>query len=360
MGKRQTVYVGTYTGKGSKGLYHCLFDPATGVLGDPIVAAELANPTFLTLSPNGRFLYAVSELRDASGRHGGFVNAFAVAPDTGQLTLLNKEPSQGAGPCHVCMDDMGRFAFVANYASGSAAMLPVRPDGTLGEASSVVQHAGKSVVSDRQEGPHAHSVTLSPDNRFALVADLGMDRVMVYRVDYTAGRLIANDPPFAMVKPGAGPRHMTFHPNGRFAYLINELDNTMVALDWDAERGSLTELQALPTLPSDFRGTSYCADVHVHPSGRFLYGSNRGHDSIVIFRIDETSGRLSLVGWEPTQGKWPRNFAIDFAGEWLLAANQDGNNIVVFRIDGKSGRLSPTGHTVSVSMPVCVKMIACG
>jgi 6-phosphogluconolactonase (cycloisomerase 2 family) len=346
------MYVGTYTGKGSKGIYLYRFDAASGELQAVGVAAELGNPTFLAIHPQRRFLYAVGEAR------GGSVNAFAITPKTGELTFLNRQSSRGAGPCHVSVDRTGRFVLVANYLSASVAILPIRDDGSVGEATDMVQHPGP--ISDRQQpgSPHAHSITLSPDNRFALVADLGLDRVIVYRLDLAAGRLLPNDPPWAALKTGAGPRHLDFHPTRPFVYVINELDSTMTAFVWNAPTGALQALQTASTLPADFRGNNTCADVHVSPSGRFLYGSNRGHDSIAIFAVNESDGAFSLIGHEPTQGKCPRNFAIDPTRAWLLAANQDSDSIVVFRIDPVTGRLSPTGQAAAVSMPVCLKFLA--
>ncbi len=369
------VYIGTVTARDSKGIYLCRFDGASGELEMAGLAAELPNPTFLAIHPQGRFLYSVSEAREPDGRREGSVNAFAVNSKTGQLTFLNRHSSRGVGPCHVSVDHTGRCVLVANYVSGSAAILPIRGDGRVGEATDVVQHKGSSVHSERQKGPHAHSITVSPDNRFALVADLGLDRIMIYRLDVAAGRLRPNDPPSAAVKPGAGPRHIAFHPNRPLVYVINEIANTMGVFNWSPPTGAMQEAQTLPTLPPDFRGTSYTADVHAAPSGRFLYGSNRGHDSIAIFRIAEPDGTLSTVGYQPTLGRWPRNFAIDPSGTWLLAANAgqaegrpppagqlDAKNesIVVFRIDSTTGRLSPTGCAVAASVPVCVKMLPGG
>jgi 6-phosphogluconolactonase len=255
------------------------------------------------------------------------------------------------------VDATGRFVLVANYGSGSVCVLPIGRDGGLGDAADVVQHQGSSVNPRRQQGPHAHSITLDAANRYAFAADLGIDKVMVYRLDTASGKLIPNDPPWAQVKPGAGPRHFDFHPSGKYAYLINELDSTITAFAYDASRGIIREIQTVPTLPADFRGASTCADVHVSPSGKFLYGSNRGHDSIVIFRIDEATGRLSYVGHELTQGKTPRNFAIDPTGTFLLAANQNSDTIVTFRIDQQTGKLTPTGHVAEAPMPVCLKLM---
>jgi 6-phosphogluconolactonase len=352
------VYAGTYTAKGSEGIYLYRFDASCGAMEVVGLAAAMPNPTFLAIHANRRLLYAVSEVRDKSGRQGGSVNAFAIAPGTGQLTFLNRQSSQGAGPCHLSADATGRFVFVANYVSGSAAILPIEADGRVGEATDVVQHHGSSVDPTRQEGPHVHSITLSPDNRFTLVADLGLDRIIVYRLDPSAGRLLPNDPPWVALKPGAGPRHVAFHPSRPIVYAINELDNTMVAFAWDAEHGALREMQTISTLPADYIGVSYAADVHVDNSGRFLYGSNRGHDSIAIFRIDESSGALATIVQQPVHGKWPRNFAIEPNGGWLLAANQESDSIAVFRIDSATGRLTLQGGTCKVSMPVCLKMLA--
>ena len=369
------VYVGTITTRDSKGIYLYRLDAASGELEAVGLAAELPNPTFLAIHPQGRFLYSVTEFREAGGRHDGSVSAFSIAPKTGRLTFLNRQSSCGAGPCHVSVDPAGRFAFAANYGSGGAVMFPIQGDGRLGAATGVVQHHGSSVNPKRQSGPHAHSITPSPDGRFALVADLGTDRIMVYRLDVSTGGLLPNDPPYAAIKPGAGPRHLAFHSTRPFVYLINELDNTMTVFAWDAPRGALRELQAISTLPQDFHGINTCADVHVAPSGRFLYGSNRGHDSIAIFRINESSGTISALGHQSVLGKGPRNFAIDPTGGWLLAANTgrgegspvaDGplppedECIVAFRIDSTTGQLSPTGRKAALSVPSCVKLLAQG
>ena len=351
------VYVGTYTGKGSKGIYLCRFDAASGALECVGKAAGRPNPTFLAIDPKGTHLYSVSEKRGFFGRRGSSVNAFALDPGTGTLTVINRQPSGGSGPCHVAVDREGRCVVVANYASGSVALFPVLDGGGLGEASDVRQHHGSSADHERQAGPHTHSVTFSPDNRFAFAADLGLDKIMIYRLDASDGKLVPHDPPWSAVRPGSGPRHFAFHPNSRFAYLVNELSSTMTVFAYDAERAVLAEIQTLSALPADFKGASYCADVHVAASGRFVYASNRGHDSIAVFRVDEESGMVSVVGHDSTEGKWPRSFVIDPTGDFLLAANQDGDSIVVFRLSDGTGRLTPTGHTVSLSKPVCLKMV---
>lgn len=350
------VYLGTYTGgkSPSKGIYVARLDVRTGELAQPELAAEVTNPSFVALHPNGRFLYAVGEM---GGQKGGAVSAFAIDPASGRLTLLNQVSSRGSGPCHLNVDKTGRYVVAVNYGSGSTTAIAIQPDGRLGESTAFIQHSGSSVNPKRQQGPHAHSVNFSPDNRFAVVADLGLDQVLVYRFDAAKGTLEPNQPPYAKVAAGSGPRHFAFHPNGRFGYVINELASTVTAFAWDARRGALSEIQTISTLPKDFSGENYCAEVVAHPSGRFLYGSNRGHDSIAVFSIDR-QGKLALIEHVPTQGKFPRNFAIEPGGAYMLVANQNSNNVVVFRIDSKTGRLSATGKQVSVGAPVCVRYLA--
>jgi 6-phosphogluconolactonase len=332
-------------------------DPVSGALTLVHTVADVPNPSFLALHPSRRYLYAVNAVPEIDGHPGGAVSAFAIDPATGALTFLNRQSSHGAGPCHVSVEHTGRFVLAANYGGGSVVMFPVQSDGSLAAASDFVQHTGSSVNPRRQEGPHAHSITPDPANRFALACDLGLDNVLVYRLDLEAGRLIPNDPPFVRTHPGAGPRHLDFHPNGRYVYVINELDSTLTVFTYDAERGVLEEIQTISTLPEDFAGQNTCADVHVHPAGRFVYGSNRGHDSIAIFRVDEGTGRLDAVGHVPTQGQTPRNFAIDPSGTFLYAANQQSDTIVAFRIDQGMGQLAPTGHVLSIPTPVCVKFL---
>jgi 6-phosphogluconolactonase len=352
------VYIGAYTRQKSKGIYAYRLQVATGSVTPLGLAAEAQNPSFLAVHPNRRLLYAVSEMSGSAGQKGGAVSAFAIDEKTARLTLLNTVSSGGAGPAHLTVDKTGRNVLVANYGSGSVACLPVKEDGRLTEASAFIQHTGSSVNPQRQQGPHAHSVNMSPDNRFAMVADLGLDEVLVYRFDPVKGSLAANDPPFAKVKPGSGPRHFAFHPGGKFAYVINELASTVTAFAYDARRGILSEVQTVSTLPPGFTGTSTTAEVQVHPSGKFLYGSNRGHDSIAVFRIDARKGTLTPIEHVPTQGKTPRNFGIDPTGSYLLAANQSSDSVAVFRIDPQTGRLTPTGQVLEVGIPVCVKFVA--
>jgi 6-phosphogluconolactonase len=353
------VYVGTYTvQKSSKGIYVYRFDSATGKLTSRGLAAETVNPTFLAVHPNRRFLYAANEISNYGGQQSGGVSAFAIDRGTGKLTFLNEVASRGADPCYVAVDKTGKYVLVANYTGGSVAVFPVREDGRLGAASAFVQHAGSSVNPARQEGPHAHSINLSPDNRFAIAADLGLDELLVYRFDPTQGTLAGNNPAFAKVNPGAGPRHFSFLPSGSFAYVINEMGSTVTAFSYDAAGGVLRALQTISTLPKGFAGQNDDAEVQAHPSGKFLYGSNRGHDSIAVFAIEAGRGTLTPVEHVSTQGKTPRNFGIDPTGSYLFAANQDSDNIVVFRIDPKTGRLTATGQTLEVPSPVCVKFVA--
>ncbi len=351
------VYVGTYTGSKSKGIYTLRMNLGTGALTAPELAAEATNPTFLALHPSRRFLYAVGEIGNFAGKRSGAVSAFAIDPESGKLTPLTQQPSGGAGPCHVSVDKAGKNLLVANYSGGSVAVLPLGEDGRLAEPSEFIQHKGTGPNPRRQEGPHAHSINLDPAGRFAFACDLGLDKVLVYRFDPAQGKLAPNDPPAASVAPGAGPRHLAFHPNGRFAYVINEMASTVTAFAYDAARGILTEIQSLSALPAGFTGENTTAEVQVHPSGRFLYGSNRGHDSIAIFAIDAETGKLTAAGHQSTRGRNPRHFGIDPAGAYLVAANQDSASLVVFRIDPKTGGLDPTGITAEVPNPVCVKFL---
>jgi 6-phosphogluconolactonase len=351
------VYFGTYTGAKSKGIYVARFDPATGGLTTPELAATTTSPSFLALHPSGRFLYAVGETSNLGGKRVGVVTAFSIDAQTGKLTLLNRQPSGGQGPCHLDVDKTGKCLLVANYGNGSIEAVPIQPTGLLGEPGSVIQHKGSSVNRERQVGPHAHFITTDPANRFAFTCDLGLDQVLGYRLDPGKAELVANKPPFVSVQPGSGPRHLAFHPSGRFAFLISEMGSTLTVFSYDAKRGVLKELQTLSTLPATFVGPRSGAEVLVHPSGKFVYGSNRGHDSIAVFGFDAKRGKLTCVELVPTQGKTPRHFAIDPTGRWLLAENMDSDSVVVFRIDAKTGRLTASGNTVSLGAPVCAVFV---
>lgn len=351
------VYVGTYTsGKSpSEGVYKLEFDANTGKLTPRGAAAKLQDPSFLAVHPNGRFLYAVNELGEFQGAKGGGVSALSLDPATGDLKLLNQRPTDGGAPCFLTVDARGRNVLVANYSGGSVACLPIADDGSLGPRSSFIQHEGHSVDPARQKEPHAHSINLDPTGRFALAADLGLDQILVYEFDAEHGKLAPNDPPFAKVEPGSGPRHLAWHPSGAFAYVITEMGNTIDVFAYDAEKGTLRELQSLSTLPADFQETSYCAEVVAHPSGKFVYGSNRGHDSIAVFTVDRDSGKLTPAGHQLTLGKNPRGFALDPSGKFLLAANMETDTIAVFRVDPETGALTPVGQPVAIPRPVCVR-----
>ena len=352
------VYFGTYTGKGSKGIYACRFRPSTGKLTGVELAAETVNPSFLAVDPAQNYLFAANEIGDYQGSKSGSVSSFAIDRRSGKLSALNTVASRGADPCHLTVDKAGKHVLVANYTGGSVAVLPVKADGMLGEASDFVQHLGSSVDPNRQHEPHAHDVVLTPDNRFAVVADLGLDKLLVYRFDLEKGKLLPNDPPYGRVKPGSGPRHFALHPNGRWAYLISEMGNTITAFDWDGDKGSFHELQTISTLPKDFKGENSTAELAVHPTGRYLYGSNRGHDSIAVYAIDPAKGMLTSIEDVSTLGKEPRNFALDPTGAYLFAANQNSNTVVVFRVNSRNGRLTPSGEKVEVISPVCVTFVA--
>ncbi|MGB0579260.1 MAG: lactonase family protein [Limisphaerales bacterium] len=355
------VYFGTYTKRESKGIYVARLDLKTGALSalsTNALAAESVNPSFLAIHPAGDKLYAVNEIADYNGEKAGAVSAFRINTDSGALELINQQSSKGGGPCHLVVDSSGQNVLLANYGGGSVAALPIADDGSLKPASTFVQHQGSSVNPRRQKGPHGHSINVDPGNKFAVAADLGLDKLLVYRFDAGAGTLVANNPPSASVVPGAGPRHFAFHGSGKFAYVINELNCTVTAFNYDAEAGTLTELQTVSTLDVPQQKGFSTAEVQVHPSGRFLYGSNRGHDSIAVFTINQSSGRLTQVQVQPSGGTTPRNFGIDPTGQYLLAAGQNSDNVAVFRIDPNTGRITPTGHELEVPTPVCVKFLA--
>ena len=354
------MYIGTYTRAPSKGIYAFRLQPngALTPLGDAGLVAETENPSFLAVHPNQRFLYAVNEVSRYEGREAGSVSAFSIDRATGTLTLLNRVSSRGGGPCHLSIDASGKWLFVANYGGGSVAAFPIGADGKLGDASSFFQHTGSSVNKARQAGPHGHAVVVSPDNRFVLAADLGLDRVLTYRIDPSAGGLAPADPPFSTIAPGSGPRHLSIRADGKFAYVLGEMLSQVIALRYDAARGSMTALQTLSTLPEGFTGENSGAELALHPNSKFVYTSNRGHDSIAAFRIDAAAGTLTAIGHPPTQGKTPRNFAIDPSGQFLFAANQNSGTVVVFRIDLETGALTPAGTVMPVPSPVSAVFVS--
>lgn len=351
----QTVYAGTYTtSTKSEGIYIYRLNSSTGELKHFKTVKGVVDPSYLAIDRKRRFLYAVNEVSKFEGQPSGAVSSFAIDRNSGDLTYLNQKATKGASPCYVTQDRTGRFVLVANYESGNASVLPIKADGTLGEAVSVVQHSGSSINRDRQLGPHAHCILMDKANRYAFAIDLGIDKIVIYRFNEKDGSLINHGA--IATKPGSGPRHLTFHPSNRFAYVINELDSTMAAYTYDSKRGVLNPQQTISTLPQDFSGESFCADVHVSPNGKFLYGSNRGHNSIVVFAIDPKSGQLTLVEHVSTGGNWPRNFVIDPTGTYLLAANQRSDSVVTFRLDASTGRLTQT-HTAAIPTPVCLKLL---
>jgi 6-phosphogluconolactonase len=350
------VFVGTYTGKKSKGIYRVEFDPATGKLGTPELAAEVTSPSFLAVAPDRKHLFCVCEIDNFKGKKAGGVAGFALDARSGELKPINQESSVGTGPCYLVCDKDGRHVLVANYGGGSAAVLPVSADGKLGAASCFVQHTGTGPDKSRQEAPHVHSINLDAANRFAIVADLGLDKLFVYRFDPVAGKITPNDPPAVELAPGSGPRHVAFHPNGKFAYANEEMASTLTALSYDASNGEFKILNTLSTLPEPTNGNS-TAETVVHPNGKFVYTSNRGHNSIAIFAIDEATGQIKALGHQGEGIKTPRNFNIDPSGKWMIVANQDGDSLIVFAIDPETGMLKPTGQKVEVGSPVCVKFV---
>ena len=354
------VYVGTYTGSDSKGIYEYRFEAGTGRLTPMGVAAEIANPSFVVTDPSHHHLYAVTELTERGPnayKDNGTISSFSIDSKTGSLTFLNKVSSGGGGPCHLVVDRSGKILFVANYGSGNVASFALEPDGRIGAMTGLDQHSGSSIDPRRQQGPHAHAVVLSPDNRFLFVPDLGLDRILIYRVDEAKRAFTLNDPSFVSVKPGLGPRHFVFGAEARFAYAVCEMGSSVVAFSYDRQSGKLTSIQTISTLPSDFSGQDNSAEIQVGPWGRFLYASNRGDDSITVFQIDVKSGLLNKIQIVPTQGKMPRNFVIDPTGRYLLAANQNSNDLVVFTIDSESGKLAPTTQTANVSAPVSILFV---
>ena len=355
-GAEVPVFIGTYTNQGSQGIYAARLNLETGALSAPELAAEVQNPTFLALHPSGKYLYAVSEVANYKGEKAGAVSAYAIDPKTAKLKLINQVSSHGTGPCHVSVDKTGEALMVANYGGGSVAAFTIGGDGRVHESTSFHQHFGKSVNPKRQERAHAHSINPSPGNRFAVAADLGTDSLYIYRFDAHRGQISPHVPERVAAAPGAGPRHFAFHPDGRHGYAVNELDNTVTAYAWDEQKGSLKPLGNVTTLPPDFKQTSYTAEIRAHPSGKFLYASNRGHDSIAVFSLSDPAAPKP-VQHISTGGVQPRNFTLDKSGKWLLAANQRTGNIAVFQVDAATGRLTDTGKRIEVGAPVCLRIL---
>src|SRR5215213_3664056 len=350
-----TLFVGTYTSGKSEGIYGYYMIPPSGKLNRSN-SFKSVNPSFLSIDQSKSYLYAVNEVGEYGGRPSGAVSAFAIDHSKDSLTLLNQEATLGADPCYVTVDSKRKNLLVANYTGGSVTVLPIRPDGSLGTATDVKQHEG-SGPKEQQKGPHAHCIILDRKERHALVADLGIDKIMIYEYDGSRGKLTPKEQPFVQLQAGAGPRHLTFHPNGDYLYAISELDSTLTSFKYDDDDGTLKQIETVSTLPVDFKGVSYCADVHIHQSGKFLYGSNRGHNSIVVFRIDRGNGKLKLVEHVWTQGDWPRNFVIDPYGQFLFVANQRSDNVVTFSIDQETGHLELMRFFEEIPSPVCLKFL---
>ncbi len=353
------LYVGTYTEKGSEGIYVFNFNAKTGALSKLNTVKDVVQPSYLAVNKSRNYLYAVNELVEYEGKKSGSVSAFAIDQKTGNLTFLNKQPSLGGAPCHVFISDNEKFVLVANYLGGNVSVYPIETGGKLGESVDVEQQVGTGPRTDRQESAHAHSINLDNNNRFAIACDLGADKVFNYKFDDKLGKLELNPAQnFYQPKAGSGPRHFAFHQNGKFAFLINELECTISSLAFDSESGVLKEIQTISTLPKDFKSPNTCADIHISPNGKFVYGTNRGHDSLVVYKIDEKTGKMKFVQHQSTGGKTPRNFTITPNGKFLLAANQNSNSINVFKVNEKSGKLTATANSATVSMPVCLKFIA--
>ena len=358
-GRKAIVYVGTFKRESSKGIYAWRLDLNSGKM-DPLgLAADTMRPVFIALHPNRRFLYAVSRPTAVDRTNMGVVLAYAIDPETAGLRLLNSFSTRGIDPAYVVVDRTGQNLLVANFGSnagkGCVAVFPVKKDGSLAGASDFIEYSGTGVHPQRQQGPHSHAINVSPDNRFAFVADLGLDKIFVYHFDAEKGKLTPNSPSYTTLLPGAGPRQFVFHPKGKFLYVVNEIQSTVTTFTYSA--GSLKELQTISTLPQGFNGTNTAATVQVHPTGKFLYASNRGADNIAVYSIDSKTGTLTLVESVPAQGKAPGNFAIDPSGAWLVAANQASDSLVLFRIDTQTGRLITTGQSFAVGTPSCVKFL---
>ena len=359
--KDQLIFIGTYTNLGAKGVYTCRLDSTTGQLTELSVATDSGpNPSFVAIHPTGRYVYSVAEVNDFEGDDAGGVYAYSIGKN-GELSLINKESTKGTGPCHLVVEEKGRYLFVANYAGGSVAMFEVNADGSLNEACDFHQHLGGSNVEpSRQDGPHAHSVTVSPNNNQLIVCDLGLDKILVYDIDHEGGKLVLNEGASVDTPPGGGPRHFAFHPDGTAAFAINEIGLMISCYDVDTDTGKLTETHWVETVQPDvtYADGNSTADIHVSPDGKHIYGSNRGHNTLTIYGWDPYARMLYYIGNESTRGQTPRNFAIDPTGNWVLVANQDSGTIHTFRRDAETGRLTHTGHMISIPGPVCIQMMS--
>ena len=348
-GEAHRVYIGTYTGGGSEGVYLLNFDAKTGDIEVEGLAVETGSPSYLVQHPSLPIIYAAASNDSIRG--------FTMDPQSGKLSLINEQPTGGKGPCHVDISPDGKRVVASNYSSGSIGVVAVDETGALGESVAFFQHKGSSANTSRQEGPHAHSANFGPMGKYFVAADLGTDELRIYQYDQQSGQVLPHHHPVTSTAPGAGPRHFCFHPNHKFAYVVNELDNTVTGYTWDMIKGTLNPIQTIGTLPEDFTEQNSTAHITVHPSGKYLYASNRGHDSIAVYGINQDTGELTARGQTSTKGKTPRNFAVDPTGQFLLAANQSTNDVVVLKINQEDGTLSSTGKKVSVTNPVCVLFV---
>ncbi len=350
------LYIGAYTGEKNKGITVSQFDLGSGAITEMTLAAESRNPSFLELHPTGKWLYAICEVANFEGQRAGALCAYSIDRATGKLTLLNQVSTKGSGPCHVNLDHTGKVAMIANYGSGSVASYRIEADGKVSQAVSFIQHEGKGPNPKRQEGPHGHSINPTPDNRFAVACDLGLDEVRIYALNTATAEMTFHKA--AKLAPGSGPRHFAWHPSGKYGYAVNELASTVTAFSYAA--GDLKETQTISTLPEGFKGENWPAEIRVHPTGKWVYASNRGEDTIAAFRVEAKTGKLTRMENTPTQGKNPRNFHIEASGRWMVAANQSTNNVIVFEIDQKTGALKTTGKGMTVGQPVCLRTLGRG
>lgn len=351
------LYIGTFSVRGSEGIYVYDWDLNTGQFQEIQTLSGRESPSFLTIHPNGKYLYSANREGIVEGENWGSVSAYAIDQATGKLSVLNDRSAFGAGACHVNTDHTGRLLYVSNYGEGNFTVYPILENGRIGENKYNFQYEGRGPNANRQEKPHLHSAMPSPDNRYVFAADLGTDRLYAYRVKARRAKLKPAKTPWVEIEPGGGPRHFTFHPNGKWVYVAEELSAHVTAFQYNAGRGAMRKIQRLSTLPEGYDDPSFCADIHVHPNGRFLYVSNRGHNSLAIYRIDQQTGRLSLIDTPGVEGNWPRNFLISPDGRWCLVANERSDNIAVFSIDGESGKLTFTGRELNIPSPVCLKAL---
>lgn len=352
---RPLVFISAFATGEKAGIHAFEFDVQAGALKPVHRTADVQNPFFLALSPNRKYLYSI-HAKAFGGKEHEEVAAFELEGRTGKLKLLNRQSALGSAACYLDVDATGKMLVVANYTTGNVASLPIKSDGSLGEAAAMIQHVGSSVDASRQKEPHAHCFVVGPDNKFAFAADLGLDQVLSYRLDPATGKIAPHTQAFVRTPPGAGPRHLTFRPNGKQMYVINELKNSVTLFDYDTANGYLLERQTISTLPADFTGRTYCADLKITPNGKFLYGTNRGHDSIACYGLAD-DGQMSLIAIEPSLGKGPQNLAVLPGGDYLLCANMPGSNVIVFRIDQATGKISPVGDPVSLPSPSCIMLV---